>query len=696
MTVIEFPDQVLRTLSRADFRDLSVGVSVRVLADLPCSFALTGDGEILLSPVSASTTQSQAVVLRHAIELLMLRSLWPDRPALAGLSAARTAALFARLERPDARNLVTGGMDGMPDDAALTSDAPIGLQAAAALWSLLARHQPGAPDELPFDVGRLLARAWPLLGPTSWLMQGDGDRRLPVSRSGVNRDDDGHRPRRRAVTSASATVSVTSERGHRGAEAMRRAILANIPTDARAVGNAFATIRGVIRTAYGLPPGTFVALAPSEVECELFVLAAAQNHPTPRPLTMVLMADGGTGSLVPVAAAGRHVAEDTARGAAVGMSTLIDGFRDDTQVQSIALRTVDGVVRASDDIASECERVADAAVAAGRRVVLHRVDTSETGLLAPDIPTLNRLQERHPDQVDVVVDASQARLSPDRILEYLSLNWIVILTGSRFLAGPSSSGAVLVPETLRDRFGRAVPSGLRDYSGRAEWPPGLAAVQGLPPGSDVGLALRWAAALAELRAFNAMPAEEQRQVIDRFVSSVRSAILGNADLTLVDSPAPRRVVPRIAMASDDVGWNGMTWHGAGWDEIGTILGFALQDPTGPGWLSPDAVARVCIWLAADLGAHLPTVAAPPDLALARRRFQMGSPIGLSLAGREVGILRISISACLVSGEPPPVTLNQQQRLAQDVGNAEALLQKISLILRHWNLLDDETPRPPGG
>ena len=85
----------------------------------------------------------------------------------------------------------------------------------------------------------------------------------------------------------------------------------------------------------------------------------------------------------------------------------------------------------------------------------------------------------------------------------------------------------------------------------------------------------------------------------------------------------------------------------------------------------------------------------PDLALARRRFQLGAPMNLSLAGRDAGILRIPITARLALGEPPPTAFNPRHSLAQEIAEAGLALQKISLILRHWPLLDDGLPRPSG-
>ena len=687
MAVVNYPDQASNILLRADFSDLAIGVDLRLDEELDAPFVITRSGGILLQPACASDPSSHAIAVRHALELLLLRRIWPALPALAGLAAARTAALFAEIEAP--------GLQGRPpghftaeQQTLLTSDLPLDAPQARALWSSLARYQPGPRGEMPPAATGLLARIWSFLGPVDWLMRTPGYVRLSLDPvTGLNGYGCSLRPRPLAAAFASDTASSSSERGFAAAEAMRRTVLSEIVTDAGAAGNALASVRGVIRTAYGLPPGTFVALAPSGAEGELFALAAAQSHPADRPVTAILVGPEEIAGGVALAAAGRHFASETARGAHVRQGGIVDGFRDDTVVEGVILRNRNGTVRPPDELAAECGRLASAAVAADRRVLLHRIDTSKSGLLAPEIPALLAIQESFPDQVDVVVDASQARLSPDRVWEYLALGWMVVLTGSNFLAGPPFSAAILFPETLRDRFSGPLPPGLREYSGPAEWPPGLVAARDLQPGGGLGLALRWAAALAELRAFNAVPADEQRQIISDLAAGVRSAIEGNADLHLVEAAAPRRA------DWDELAWNGKSWDGTGWDEIGSILTFALHDPAGPGLLPPAAASQVCRWLNADLGDYFPEGTRAALVALGRRRFHLGLPVTLSLAGTDAGVLRIAVSAPLVSGELSKSTLNPWQRLARQIADIEALLQKVSLILRHWPSLEGDAPIP---
>lgn len=665
------PEQLLGMLERTDFRDLASAATMRVAAELRVAFAVTSPGAVLLSPSCGHDAGEAAVALRHALELSLLLRLWPDNPVLAGLAAARTAALFAALERP----APLSGRTATPDFAALTADVPLDAARIEALWPRLARHQPNAPVMVPTGTQAALAAVWRLLGPTEWLMQGGGDARLSVDPlTGLNGYGCSHRPRPWAVTFASSTASSSSERGYSGAEAMRQRLL-RPANGGDAVEAALADVRRELAALYRLPPGCVVALAPSGTDGELFALAAAQLHPAHRPLTVVLVAPDETGSGVPLAAVGRHFAQDTAHGVAVARGEPIDGFRADTLLEVVALRGVDGSVRPASAVAADCDRIADAAVAGGRRLVLHRVDVTKTGLLAPEIDVLRAIQVRHPGCVDVVVDGCQGRFSAARVREYVEHGWIVLLTGSKFLTGPPFSGAVVFPAAMHARLtGKRLPVGLRDYSARPEWPKLLPAAAGLAADGNVGLALRWAAALAELLAFDAVADGFKEHAIDCFIARVGAAIAANPDLRLVEVPPLRRA--------------GRT---ATWDQARTILSFALRDPETGGWLAVAAARQVYSWLNADLGRALPGGLAVADRGLSHRRFHAGQPARLILAGNEAGVLRISAGARLVSGEPAHASLPPQQRLDREIADAVAMLAKVSLILRHWPALQRAMP-----
>ena len=644
----------MHLLARPDLQTLAKDVSVQLAPQMPQGFTVPEAGRIVLGAIACAGGPSALTLLRHALELAALLRLWPDRPALAGLAAARTAALFAALE-------------GLHTAVA----EPISDSEAALAWTRLAAHQPGSPVSLPHGTAATLRAVWPLLGPAEWLMQSGGDVRLLLDpATGLNGYGCSHRPRPWAVTFASSTASSSSERGYAGAEAARLRVLGAALHGGDGVGDELEAVRRDLAAYYGLPQGSAVILAASGTDCELLALALAQLHPAGQPVTNILVAPEETGSGVPLAAIGRHFAIDTARGETVEKDSFIAGYREDTILASVALRGPDGRLHPKPIVESECADAVDDAVEQGRRAVLHLLDVSKTGLLAPSPDAIREMAARHPGRLDVVVDACQARVAAGRVSGYVEAGWMVLVTGSKFFTGPPFAGAVLVPPVIRQRLDHAdLPSGLRAYSGQAEWPPGTRGARVLAAGGNLGLALRWQAALAEMRAFAAVPAAQRSAVLGMFIERVRAGIVATPHLRLVEVPPLRRPA-----------------SGEDWDTIGTILSFAVCHPATGASMAVAEARQLYRWLNAGLAAALPPDLPPDELGLARRRFHIGQPVPLRSPTGEFGALRISAGARLVTGEPSHAHLGTAQRLDREVGDALAALAKIELILRHLDRL----------
>jgi hypothetical protein len=84
-------------------------------------------------------------------------------------------------------------------------------------------------------------------------------------------------------------------------------------------------------------------------------------------------------------------------------------------------------------------------------------------------------------------------------------------TGSKFLRAPPFCGAVLVPGRIMERLILTdvdMPAGLRHFMSCNEVPPALADWRSaLKPVDNVGLALRWVAALEEMEPFLEIPVQ---------------------------------------------------------------------------------------------------------------------------------------------------------------------------------------------
>lgn len=654
-------------------------------------------GEVTLGAPSLAGPAQAAIILRHALELARLLPLAPAKPVLAGLCAARVAALFRGLDGPDG-----GAMPDLPWLDAMAAERPPDAACLAALWPCLAPLQPavagpGAAGADGFTaLAARLAALWPLLGPAEALMAEGGDARLAVDpATGLNHYGCSHRPRPWAVTFASSTASSLSERGFAGAEAARLRLVGGALTGGGTAGDGTAGDGAAVRAGmvadlrrrigrhYRLAAGESVVLAPSGTDCELHALALAALAPGGRAVSNILLAPEETGSGVPLAARGCHFAHDTALGAAVPKGGLIDGFARETLLLSVPLRGPDGALRPEDAVDADCAALVRQAVAAGRHVLLHRLDLSKTGLLAPGMAMLDELAGGGPDgrAPDVVVDACQARLDPERVRAYLDRGWMVMVTGSKFFTGPPFCGALLLPAGVAARLERGMlPAGLAAYSHQSEWPdaPGTAH---LAAGENVGLMLRWHAALAEMAALHAIPRPVVRARLARFLDAVEGAIDASGDLRRLPGPAPARAPLADA-----------------WDDRATILSFFVRDPMADDGadggrfvpLGLEDARALYRWLNADLSRLL---SAPADRALGGVLCHVGQPVPLPHPSRPgmAGALRLSAGARLVSGEPSHDGLVPDRRMDREIGDARLVLDKIGLILRHWAILRAADP-----
>ena len=565
----------------------------------------------------------------------------------------------------------------------------------------------GADDsEVPPAVIGRLREIWSLLGPAEWLMAQGGDQRLAVDpRTGLNHYGCSHRPRPWAVTFASSTASSLSERGFGGAEASRRRIAAGaIAGRADAVLALEAqAVRDGIGAHYGLACGTSasagneVVLAASGTDCELLVLALAERCGA---VSTILTAPEETGTGVPLAAGGRHFASDTSGRQQVDKGTVIEGFRADTRVVALAVRDADGTSRSTAEIEADCTQLVaaerraakleGAGLEGGRRVLLHLLDLPKTGLLAPSLACLERLQAAHGQHLDIVVDACQTRLDQRRVRDYLSRGWMVMITGSKFFTGPPFCGAVLLPPPIAARLSApgGLPAGLAAYGCRADWPQWTPAAAALPTGVNLGMLLRWQAALAEMRAFGAVPSGQVRLRLSFFLEGVRDAIGSNPDLALIEVPAP----DRAPLPASDGGNPEPCW-----DQLQTILSFLVLEPDDKGTpLSLERARLLYRWLNADVSRALPATANARDRELARLLCHIGQPAPVphrAMAGQPAGALRISAGARLLSGEPSHEGLDAGRRLAREVADARRVLDKITMLLRHWDALQAENPEP---
>lgn len=115
-----------------------------------------------------------------------------------------------------------------------------------------------------------------------------------------------------------------------------------------------------------------------------------------------------------------------------------------------------------------------------------------------------------------VVDLCQFRNSKRLVNKLLDMNCMVMITGSKFYEAPPFCGAMLIPKPLvarlQARDGRDA-SMLRRVFSQADCPESLPGIRAqLRPQHSLGLLTRWEAALAEMEAFDGIPADQTRRL----------------------------------------------------------------------------------------------------------------------------------------------------------------------------------------
>jgi selenocysteine lyase/cysteine desulfurase len=300
------------------------------------------------------------------------------------------------------------------------------------------------------------------------------------------------------------------------------------------------------------------------------------------------------------------------------------------------------------------ERLAHIAAQQRARVLVHLVDGSKTGLRAPSAAAVKRLQRRLGEALTVVVDAAQMRVGIEQLREYLENGWLVMISGSKFFGGPPFSGALLVPPGIaqRARQMNPVPPGLASYLSAFDVPRSWRSWRAaLPATPNVGLLLRWRAALAEMRAFHAL---------DR---GVREERLRHLSRRLHDEVRSRRFLEPVRSSLGDR------------EDAATIATFVLKrpDPTrARRVLDFDEAWQLYTWLNRDMAAMLPPYATHSERRAAAIAFHIGQPVRIRWSDGDVaGALRVALGA---------------RSLRTDADDLRGVFDKIELILNYWPTL----------
>lgn len=340
-----------------------------------------------------------------------------------------------------------------------------------------------------------------------WLISG-GDERLALNTHGVNKYGCAPTPDDAILSFSSSTATTISSQSFAVADNLRmRLKQANFSEEIHT--QEIIRQKDEWRELIGLPNETSLIFSPSGTD--LHGLIANQVAPN----TLIIMVEGNeTGSGVE---------------AALGQGSGIE-------VVSIALRFADGLPRAISDIDAEVIALVQQGIEQQRDVLLVLIDQSKTGMIAPSQQCAIDLKNRYKSRLNVLVDACQFRLSATTLKTYLQHNFMVALTGSKFLAAPSFSAILILPPTI------VFSSGLEEV--------------------NFGLMLRMEVALNEYRAFCVLTDVQIQAVIRNFADVIQNYLIASPHFELLETPALKR-------------------ENSAWDALPTIFPFVLLRDNQP-------------------------------------------------------------------------------------------------------------------
>ncbi|MBI5129934.1 MAG: hypothetical protein HZA66_10870 [Rhodopseudomonas palustris] len=385
-----------------------------------------------------------------------------------------------------------------------------------------------------------------LFAPLEQLLTCGGDARLDIDRAtGRNAYGCSPVPTPEIPSFSSCTATTISERGYEAAERARTALMSSAMLhgliecfDARVEA-----MRDELKALLGLErSGAELVFSASGTDAQLQALALSRALLGGEVVTLIVAADQ-TGTGTAHTARGQHFSDRSTNDCKVAKGAPVSGLG---PVRSIALRLreADGRLRAPSAIDAEVLETVESLIAQGARVMLEVMDCSKLGLQAPSDRCADEIAARWPGRVQIVVDACQMRLGRSRIARCLARGDLVLLTGSKFYAGPPFSGALLVPPRLSHAIGalKQLAPGLADYAGRSDWPMrwrGLRAQFSAAP--NFGQWLRWEAALEEIRAYAAVPEAFRRAALRTLGDGIARLISASPALTLLPpQPHPER------------------------------------------------------------------------------------------------------------------------------------------------------------
>lgn len=288
----------------------------------------------------------------------------------------------------------------------------------------------------------------------------------------------------------------------------------------------FELIRKKIASYYELSPEVEMVFGSSGTDIELIQLALSLS--LGKSVHNIVLAANEVGSGTENAAKGCYFSDLTPTGYNCKIGEEIPGFSNHRiSYANIDIRDCRGNIVNEDIIHKAYIAEIDFAIRSGKRAIVHTIHRSKTGLIVPHYDIIYEIVKDYGDHIDLVVDCCQGRVSIKKVNEYLNLGASLLLTGSKFYSGPPFSGILLLPVKYR-KYPIDINnySGLRQFFSIPEYP--LRWQKDIPQITDdennLGLLLRWKAAVYEMNKVFLIPNHRIEFVINSFTNLARRMI----------------------------------------------------------------------------------------------------------------------------------------------------------------------------
>jgi hypothetical protein len=142
-----------------------------------------------------------------------------------------------------------------------------------------------------------------------------------------------------------------------------------------------------------------------------------------------------------------------------------------------------------------------------------------------------------PKEVIWTVDLCQLRNSSSLIHKLLDRNCMIMITGSKFYQAPPFCGVMLIPKSISEKvaaYRGPIDQGFTRLFSRLNLPFSWSHLSTyFKPDENLGLLLRWEAAISEMEALDRIPSDVSQNMIDKWHDVVREEIARHEELELM-------------------------------------------------------------------------------------------------------------------------------------------------------------------